>query len=64
MKEKDNLQNRKEKYFKTKSPTKNSSPERIKQLNIKKKTKIPNRKWAKDLNEHFMKKVYTWPLNT
>ena len=27
-------------------------------------TKIPNRKWAKDLNEHFMKKVYTWPLNT
>ena len=27
MKEKDNLQNRKEKYFKTKIPTKNSSPE-------------------------------------
>ena len=65
MKEKDNFQNRK-KYFKAKTPTKNSYPKhrQFEQLNSKNKTKIPNKKWAKDLNGQFMKKTYTWPLST
>ena len=54
-----------EKYFKQRSP------QRIHLQNIQtaqaaqyQKTKIPNKKWAKDLNGHFMKKAYRWPLST
>ena len=51
MKEKDNFQNRK-KYFKAKTPTKNSYPKhrQFEQLNSKNKTKIPMTEW---LHFHF-----------
>ena len=66
MKEEDNTQNRKNIYI-----SKQRSPQRIHLQNIQtaqavqhQKTEIPNRKWAEDLNGHFMKKAYIWPLST